>query len=74
MLYINQKFFSRAMVAHHKIQILLKGHFTIYKEDPASSILTALQFQIVSTILDAKNMIAVLLPLYIMAASGIMQS
>ena len=29
--YFNQKLFSRADVAHHKILILLKGHFTIYK-------------------------------------------
>jgi len=36
LLYINRKLFSRAIVAHRKILILLKGHFTIYKEDPAS--------------------------------------
>ena len=36
LLYINRKLFSRAIVAHHKILILLKGHFTINKEDPAS--------------------------------------
>jgi len=29
--YFNQKLFSRADVAHHKILILLKGNFTIYK-------------------------------------------
>ena len=29
---INQKLFSRADVAHHKIDILLKGHLTIYKK------------------------------------------
>ena len=34
LLYINQKLFSRAIVAHPKTFILLKGHFT--KEDPAS--------------------------------------
>ena len=30
LLYINQKFFSRAIVPQHKISILLKGYFTIY--------------------------------------------
>ena len=40
LLYTKRKLFSRAIVAHHKILILLKGHFTINtqstKEDPAS--------------------------------------
>jgi len=40
---------SRAIVAHHKILILLKGHFAIYKRK--SSVWMALQFQIVMTIL-----------------------
>ena len=34
-LYINRKLFSRAIVGHHKIYILLKGHFTINKKDQA---------------------------------------
>ena len=51
--YINQIFFSRAFVAHHKILISLKGHFSIYKRK--SSITTALQFQIIWTILDAAD-------------------
>ena len=38
LLYINRKLFSRAIVAHHKILILLKGQCT--KEDPASERLT----------------------------------
>ena len=42
MLYINWKLFSRAIVGHHKILILLKGHFTIYKR--GSSVRTARQF------------------------------
>ena len=45
LLYINRKLFSRAIVAHHKILILLKGHFTIYKR--RSSIRIALQFLMV---------------------------
>ena len=31
LLYINWELFSRADVPHHKILILLKGHFTVYK-------------------------------------------
>ena len=31
LLYINQKLFSSSIVAHHKILILLKGYFAIYK-------------------------------------------
>ena len=38
------------MVAHHKFFILSKEHFAIYKRK--SSVLMALQFQIVSTVLD----------------------
>ena len=34
-LYINRKLFSRSIVGHHKIYILLKGHFTINKKDQA---------------------------------------
>ena len=48
---INQKLFSRAIVAHHKILILLQAHFTINKR--RSNLWRALQFQIVWTILDA---------------------
>ena len=36
LLYINRKLFARAIVAHHKMLILLKGHFTIKIEDLAS--------------------------------------
>ena len=50
LLYINGKLFSGAIVGHHKILILQKGHFAIYKRK--SSILKALQFQIDWTILD----------------------
>ena len=32
LLYINQKLFSRPIIALHKILILLKGQFTIYKK------------------------------------------
>jgi len=35
LLYINPKFFPRADFANHKILVLLKGHFTIYKNNPA---------------------------------------
>ena len=49
--YINRKLFSKADMDHHKILILLKGHFTIYKNQ--SRIFTAQQFQMVSMILDA---------------------
>ena len=53
LLYINRKLFSRAIVAHHKIFILLNGYFSIYKRK--SSVWTAQQFQMVCTILDAAN-------------------
>ena len=52
--------FSRADVAHYKILILLKGHFTIYKKQ--SSVCSAWQFQMVFTILDAANMFARRIP------------
>ena len=55
---INQKLFSRAIVAHHKILILLKGHFTINKG--SSSIWTALQFEMVCTILDEAVFIVII--------------
>ena len=42
LLYINWKLFSRAIVAHHKMLILLKGHFTLYKR--RSSVRTAWWF------------------------------
>ena len=35
LLYINQKLFSRPIIAVHKILILLKGHFTIFKKPSA---------------------------------------
>ena len=45
------KLFSRAIIAHHKILILFKEHFTINKR--RSSVRIALQFKMVCTILDA---------------------
>ena len=50
-IFINRKLFSIAIVAHHTILTLLKRHFAIYKIK--YSVLTALQFQIIWTILDA---------------------
>jgi len=50
LLHIHWKLFSRAFAVHYKIVILLKGRFTINKS--WSSIRTALQFQIVWTMLD----------------------
>ena len=39
-MYINNKFFSRANVAHHKVLLFLKGHNTpSTKEDPAYEVL-----------------------------------
>ena len=53
LLFIIQKLFSRADVAHNKILILLKGHFTIYKNNPAS-----LQLRnAIPTVLDAANIV-----------------
>jgi len=49
-MYINWKLFSKADATHHKIWILLKKHFLIYKR--ISSIGRAQQFQIVLVILD----------------------
>jgi len=42
LLYINWKLFSRVIVGHHKMLILLKGHFTINKR--RSSVRSAQRF------------------------------
>ena len=62
MLYINRKLFSRADVTHHKVLILLKGHFTIYQIKP-SSICMARQFQLVLAFLDTCKSVYSILPM-----------